>query len=55
MRLVRVVIAAMITVSTFNTAFSSSDVSTVDYFHPSVQGQDKLASVTWAASYWATS
>lgn len=38
--------------ATYNTAFSASDVSTVDYFHPSVQGQNKLAAVTWAASYW---
>lgn len=38
--------------ATYNTAFSASDVSTVDYFHPSIQGQNKLASVTWAASYW---
>ena len=38
--------------ATFNTAFTTKDVSTVDYFHPSVTGQNKLAAVTWAASYW---
>ncbi len=38
--------------ATYNTAFTTSDVSTVDYFHPSIAGQNKLASVTWAASYW---
>lgn len=38
--------------ATYNTAFAKSDVSTVDYFHPSVSGQAKLASVTWTASYW---
>jgi hypothetical protein len=27
-------------------------VSTVDYFHPSIKGQNRLASVTWAAGYW---
>lgn len=36
----------------FNTAFTAADVSTVDYFHPSLAGQNKLASVTWTASYW---
>jgi lysophospholipase L1-like esterase len=38
----------------YNTAFSTADVSTVDYFHPSVTGQKNLAAVTWAASYFAT-
>lgn len=37
----------------FNTAFTASDISTRDYFHPSVAGQAKLASVTWQVSYWA--
>lgn len=36
----------------FNTAFTASDVTTRDYFHPSVAGQAKLAAVTWAAGYW---
>ena len=31
----------------FNTAFVRSDVTTRDYFHPSVNGQAKLAAVTW--------
>ena len=35
----------------FNTAFARSDVSTRDYFHPSVAGQTKLASVTWSAGF----
>jgi PKD repeat protein len=34
----------------FNTQFSKSDISG-DYFHPSIAGQAKLASVTWAAGY----
>jgi PKD repeat protein len=38
----------------FNTAFTTGDVSG-DYFHPSVQGQAKLASVSWAAGYSWTS
>jgi lysophospholipase L1-like esterase len=40
---------------TYGYAFVKSDVSTVDYFHPSVSGQNKLASLTWAASYWPMS
>jgi lysophospholipase L1-like esterase len=34
----------------FNTSFVVSDVSPIDYFHPSVAGQTKLASVAWNAS-----
>lgn len=34
----------------FNTTFLASDVSTRDYFHPSVAGQAKLAQVAWDAS-----
>jgi GDSL-like Lipase/Acylhydrolase len=32
--------------------FSASQVSTLDYFHPSLSGQGSLARVTWAASWW---
>ena len=32
----------------FNTPFVRSDVTTRDYFHPSVNGQAKLAAVTWS-------
>jgi hypothetical protein len=35
----------------FNTAFVRSDVSTRDYFHPSVAGQTKLAAVSWSAGF----
>jgi lysophospholipase L1-like esterase len=35
----------------FNTQFVRSDVSSRDYFHPSVAGQARLASVTWAATF----
>jgi lysophospholipase L1-like esterase len=38
--------------ATFDYVFTTSDVSTVDYFHPSVTGQKHLAGKTWAASYW---
>jgi len=36
----------------FNTAFVASDITTRDYFHPTIAGQAKLASVTWSAGYW---
>jgi lysophospholipase L1-like esterase len=32
--------------------FSASQVSVLDYFHPSLSGQAALARVTWAASWW---
>ena len=37
---------------TFDTSFTRTDLSTLDYFHPSVAGQNKLATVTWAAGWW---
>ena len=37
----------------FNTQFATSDIAG-DYFHPSIAGQAKLASVSWLAGYtWA--
>ena len=39
----------------FNTKFATSDIAG-DYFHPSIAGQAKLASVSWARGYaWAVS
>jgi lysophospholipase L1-like esterase len=38
----------------FNYQFTGSDVSKLDYFHPSLSGQAHLASVTWMESWWAT-
>ena len=38
----------------FNYSFSRSQVSRLDYFHPSLAGQAALASVTWQRSWWAT-
>jgi lysophospholipase L1-like esterase len=32
--------------------FSAEDVSTLDYFHPGIRGQEALAELTWKASYW---
>ena len=37
----------------YNYAFSKSQVSRLDYFHPSLSGQAALASITWASSWWA--
>jgi hypothetical protein len=36
----------------FETEFTRSDVSTLDYFHPSLTGQARLASITWGATWW---
>jgi lysophospholipase L1-like esterase len=40
--------------ATNNYTFSSSQVSTLDYFHPSLSGQAALARVTWNASWWGS-
>jgi lysophospholipase L1-like esterase len=32
--------------------FSAGQVSRLDYFHPNLNGQDALAEITWAASWW---
>jgi hypothetical protein len=39
----------------YNYQFSASQVSTLDFFHPSLSGQAALARVTWAASWWSSS
>jgi lysophospholipase L1-like esterase len=39
--------------ATFEFRFSAGDVSKLDYFHPSLAGQAKLASLTWQHSWWA--
>jgi lysophospholipase L1-like esterase len=36
----------------YNYQFSAGQVSTLDFFHPSLSGQAALARVTWAASWW---
>lgn len=38
----------------YNYPFTTSDISTRDYFHPSLTGQGHLAGVTWTASQWAS-
>lgn len=35
-----------------NYAFKSSDISTRDYFHPSLAGQATLAAITWPQTQW---
>ncbi|MGH9291228.1 MAG: GDSL-type esterase/lipase family protein [Acidimicrobiales bacterium] len=37
----------------FDYPFRASQVSTIDDFHPSIAGENELASLTWRASYWA--
>jgi lysophospholipase L1-like esterase len=39
----------------YNYAFSGSQISTLDYFHPSLSGEAALANVSWAKSWWSTS
>ena len=41
--------------ATFDYQFTPSDVSTLDYFHPSQSGQAVLARLTWAKSWWSAS
>ena len=38
----------------YNFSFPASDISTVDYFHPNLAGQNDVARITWGASYWPT-
>jgi lysophospholipase L1-like esterase len=38
----------------FDYRFSTGQVTTLDYFHPSLSGQSALASITWARSWWGT-
>jgi hypothetical protein len=38
--------------ATYGVKFTADQVSSVDYFHPSLEGQATLADVTWAASWW---
>jgi hypothetical protein len=37
-----------------NYAFSKSDISTRDYFHPSLGGQATLAAITWQRTQWVS-
>lgn len=37
-----------------NYAFTKSDVSTRDYFHPSLSGQATLAALTWPKTQWVS-
>jgi lysophospholipase L1-like esterase len=34
--------------------FTIGDISTVDYFHPSLSGQAKIADAAWKAGYWGS-
>jgi lysophospholipase L1-like esterase len=37
----------------FGYQFTPNDVSTLDYFHPSLTGQSRLAALTWSQSWWS--
>jgi len=39
--------------ATYNVRFTADEVSSLDYFNPSLEGQAALADVTWAASWWS--
>jgi hypothetical protein len=41
--------------ATYNYRFSASQVSALNFFHPSLSGQAALAPVTWDKSWWPTS
>jgi lysophospholipase L1-like esterase len=38
----------------YNYPFSASQVSTLDFFHPSLNGQAALARITWTTSWWSS-
>lgn len=38
----------------FNAQFTKADVIHLDYFHPSLSGQAKLAAGTWPLSFWGS-
>jgi hypothetical protein len=38
--------------ATYRFQFTAGDVSVLDFFHPDLDGQRKLAEVTWSASWW---
>jgi hypothetical protein len=40
--------------ATYDYQFSVSQVSPLDFFHPSLSGQAALARVTWVKSWWPT-
>jgi hypothetical protein len=39
----------------FGYQFERSHVSKLDFFHPSLSGQQVLASITWSRSWWPAS
>ncbi|HEX3540409.1 MAG TPA: GDSL-type esterase/lipase family protein [Acidimicrobiales bacterium] len=38
----------------YRASFGAGEISAIDYFHPSLTGQQRLAAITWAAGYWPT-
>lgn len=39
----------------FDYKFTRSEVNALDYYHPDVQGQNRMAAITWAKSWWPRS
>lgn len=39
----------------FDYSFTKKQVSSFDFYHPSIAGQNELAALTWGKSYWPTS
>lgn len=38
----------------YNFNFPATDISSIDYFHPNMAGQNDIARVTWGASFWGS-
>ena len=39
--------------ATYRYPFAKTDFSPVDYFHPNVNGQRRIAEIVWRAGYWS--
>lgn len=38
----------------YNFNFPATDISSIDYFHPNMAGQNDIARITWGASFWGS-
>ncbi|MHB1508054.1 MAG: SGNH/GDSL hydrolase family protein [Acidimicrobiales bacterium] len=39
----------------FHNDFTSAELNTLDYYHPNLLGQNRLAAITWTHSWWPSS
>ncbi|MDA8265227.1 MAG: GDSL-type esterase/lipase family protein [Actinomycetota bacterium] len=39
----------------FHNSFTTAELNTLDYYHPNLLGQNRLAAITWAHSWWSSS